>query len=230
MGIYIYNVKDADLKGVTQVTAAHEDLHAIYGRLSSKDRTYVNGLLQDYYDHGLQSQHVKSEIDLYKKTEPNDVLDEMHSTFGTEVADLSAPLEAYYKQYFTNRAAIVAYEQHYEQAFSARQQVVMADDQQLTTMKSQIDARQAQLNSQQAQIKAVKSRLDSLLAAGQSNTYNNEVDGYNARVNTYNTGVASLRSFIQSYNNVVAARNTVADQINALNRAQDTRLSQQKTL
>jgi hypothetical protein len=224
-GIYIYNVKDAELQGVSQVTAAHEDLHAVYERLSDKDRRYVNRLLQDYYDHGLTDQRVQSEIKLYQKTEPNAVLDEMHSTFGTEIAELPAPLEAYYKRYFKDRSAVVAYQQRYQQAFSARQQVVAADDQQLAAMKSQIDSRQAQLSNQLTQIQAAKSRMDGLLASGQDAAYNATVDSYNAQINNYNASVASLRAYIKAYNDLAAARNAIADQINVLNHALDTRLS-----
>lgn len=224
-GIYIYNVKDAELQGVAQVTAAHEDLHAIYDRLSDKERRYVNGLLQDYYDNDLTDERVKSEIKLYQKTEPNALLDEMHSTFGTEISDLPAPLENYYKKYFVNRKAVVAYHQQYQQAFSARQQVVAADDQQLTAMKVQIDSRQAQLSGQLEQIKAAKSRLDGLLASGQDVAYNAEVDSYNNQVNNYNAGVASLRTYIKAYNDLVAARNAIAEQINVLNHALDTRVA-----
>lgn len=223
-GIYIYNVKSPDLQGISQVTAAHEDLHAAYDRLSDKDRKYVDGLLRDYYDHGLQDERVKNVIDLYRKTEPNDLLNEMHSIFGTEIAQLPAPLEAYYKRYFKSRAAVVAYQKRYEQAFTARQQVLQADDRQLAAMKTQIDARQAQLVVRLAQLQAAKSQLDNLLAAGQNGAYNAGISDYNTQVNNYNAELASLRAYIENYNDLVTARNAVAEELEALNQAQDTRL------
>lgn len=226
-GIYIYNVKDPDLQGIVQVTAAHEDLHAIYDRLSGKDRRYVDDLLKDYYEHGLKDDRVKSEIELYKKTEPNDVVNEMHSTFGTEIAELPPALEAYYKRYFANRAAIVAYEQHYEQAFSARQAVVRADDARLADIKSQIESRQAGLNDQLAQVRAAKQELDELLSAGQTEAYNSRVASYNASVSSYNSSVSDLRKLIEEYNQLVATRNSVANQLNVLSQAIDTRVPQQ---
>ena len=102
-GIYVLSVTDSRLNGVEQVTAAHEMLHAAYDRLSSSDRANVDQMLQQFYDNGLTDSRVRSTIEAYKQTEPNDLVNEMHSIFGTEVANLPAGLETYYQRYFTNR-------------------------------------------------------------------------------------------------------------------------------
>src|SRR5581483_1928996 len=120
-GIYIYNVSDPSLAGVQQVTAAHEVLHAVYARLSAYDRATLDKSLKDFYHNGLTDQRVLDEVKLYQQTEPNDVMDEMSCTFGTELPSLPADLEAYYKRFFANRQAIVAFEQQYESAFTSRQ-------------------------------------------------------------------------------------------------------------
>ena len=57
-GIFLYNVQDARLAGVQQVTAAHEMLHAAYDRLSTKDKNYVDGLLMDYLQERPQDQRI----------------------------------------------------------------------------------------------------------------------------------------------------------------------------
>jgi uncharacterized protein YukE len=228
-GIYVYNVQDPSLHGVAQVTAAHEVLHAIYGRLSTKQRNYVDGLLNNYYKHGLTNARVKSEIQLYQKTEPHDVTDEMHSTFGTEIADLPGPLENYYKQYFTNRAVIVAFEQNYDNEFATRQAKIDSDDKQLATMKQQIADQETSLTSQLKQLDDQHSQLDSLLASGDTAAYNSLVDSYNSGVNSYNNGVASLQNAITQYNQLVAARNSVAGELTTLDKAVDTRLTPQAT-
>lgn len=226
-GIFIYNVQDQSLSGVTQVTAAHEALHAIYGRLSDKQRAYVNGLLNDYYEHGLTDQQVKAEIALYKKTEPHDVTDEMNSTFGTEIAHLPPALEAYYKQYFTNRAAIVAYEQQYDEEFTTRQATITADDMQLAAMKQQITDQEASLSNQLNSLNTQRAQLDSLLASGNAAAYNDGADAYNAQVAAYNGGIKSLQAAITQYNQLVAARNNVAGELTTLDKAVDTRLMPQ---
>lgn len=227
-GIYIYNVKDPSLQGVAQVTAAHEVLHAIYGRLSATDRAHVDDLLNNYYKHGMTNTRVKSEIQLYQKTEPHDVTDEMHSTFGTEIVDLPPALENYYKRYFSNRQAVVGYEQKYEAAFTSRQTVIQRDDQQLRALKQQIAGEETDLTNQLDQLKAARDQLDSLLASGDSGTYNARVADYNAKVNDYNAGVADLQKQIAQYNKLVAARNLVAGELTTLDKAVDTRLTPQQ--
>jgi hypothetical protein len=228
-GIYIYQVKDPALSGVVQVTAAHEVLHATYARLSSKDRQRVDGLLNNYYRTGLTNQRVKDEIKLYQKTEPHSVTDEMNSTFGTEIADLPTALETYYRQYFSNRAAIVAYEQQYDAVFTGRQAVIASDDQQLAAMKQQIDSREAALQAKQSQLSTTQSHLNSLLASGQTETYNAQIPAYNIQIDDYNNGVTSLKALISQYNQLVATRNAVASELATLDKALDTRLAPQTT-
>ena len=223
-GIYLYQVKDPELSGVTQVTAAHEVLHAVYARLSSSDRARLDQQLNDYYKHGLPDGRVKDEIKIYQKTEPNDVLDEMSCTFGTEVADLPAPLEAYYKHYFSNRSAIVAYEQQYEGVFTARQDKIKQDDQQLAAMKQQIDSQQTALQSEQDQLDTAQNQLNALLTSGRSDQYNAGASFYNSQVSVYNNKVSSLKNHINQYNQLVITRNDLADKLATLDKAIDTRV------
>jgi uncharacterized protein YukE len=228
-GIFIYNVQDSSLGGVTQVTAAHEVLHAIYGRLGEKQRAYVDGLLNNYYQHGLTNQRVKDEIALYKKTEPHDVTDEMNSTFGTEIADLPPALESYYRQYFTNRSVIVAYEQQYDREFTTRQAAITADDAQLAAMKQQIAGQEAGLSAQLSSLNTQRAQLDGLLSGAGAAAYNDAASTYNAQVNAYNGGVTSLQAAIAQYNQLVETRNNVAGELTTLDKAVDTRLAPQAT-
>jgi hypothetical protein len=226
-GIFIYQIQDPTLYGVQQVTAAHEVLHAVYARLSPKARTTLDNELQDYYKHDLRDPRVLAEVQIYQKTEPADVFDEMSCTFGTEVASLPAPLEAYYKQFFTNRQIIVAYEQRYQGKLTTLQTTVTTDDQQLTALKQQTDDQQATLNNQLNQINSDRSRIDSLLAAGQTSAYNAAIPVYNGEIDTYNRGVDSLQAAITNYNQLIAIRNQVAGQLTTLDKALDTRLTRQ---
>ena len=45
-------------------------LHAAYGHLSDSQRSYVDGLLMNYYQHDLHNQVILNEIANYKKIEP----------------------------------------------------------------------------------------------------------------------------------------------------------------
>ena len=228
-GIAIYNVKDARLGGVQEVTAAHEMLHAAYDRLSSKDKNYIDGLLTDYYAHDLHDQRILNTMNLYKKTEPHDVVDEMHSVFGTEIANLPAPLENYYQRYFTNRSAVANFAAGYQAEFSSRINQINDDDQRLAAMKKQIQAEEQNLQVQQSQLDADRSRLDSLRSSGQIDAFNAAVPGFNVKVAAYNQGVNKLQRDIAAYNQLVNDRNAIASDLRGLQGAIDTRLTTQGT-
>jgi len=223
-GIYIYAVQDPSLAGIQQVTAAHEVLHAVYARLSSPARQQLNTELQDYYEHGLTDANVKAEVALYQKTEPDSVYDEMSCTFGSEIADLPAALNAYYAQFFTDRQKIVGYEQQYQGQFASRQQQIAADDIQLANMKGQITDQEANLTAQNASLDDRKAQLQQLLSSGQVVAYNAAVAAYNKQVDNYNAALGTLKQQIASYNQLVDARNAVAGQLTTLDGAIDTRL------
>ncbi|HEY4160708.1 MAG TPA: hypothetical protein VGM08_01475 [Candidatus Saccharimonadales bacterium] len=224
-GIYIYAVQDPTLAGIQQVTAAHEVLHAVYARLSNSGRKQLNAELQDYYEHGLTDPNVKAEVALYQKTEPGSVYDEMSCTFGTEIADLPAALNAYYAQFFTDRQKIVGYEQQYQIQFTVRRQQINADDAQLAGMKTQIDSQETSLTAQSAGLGKQKTQLQQLLSSGQLARYNTGVASYNTQVDSYNTALGGLKQQIINYNQLVDTRNSVAGQLTTLDSAIDTRLS-----
>jgi len=122
-GIYLYDVTDPRLHGVEQVTAAHEMLHQAYDRLSAKERTRINGLLETYAKDGLTDQRIKDKLDAYKQSEPSALDTEMHSIFGTEVRNLPPALEQYYARYFTDRSKIIAFSDGYQAELASRQQM-----------------------------------------------------------------------------------------------------------
>jgi prefoldin subunit 5 len=228
-GIALYDVQDSRLQGIQEVTAAHETLHAAYDRLSPSDKQKINKQLQNFYDSGLNDQRIKETIALYKKTEPDAVLDEMHSIFGSEVANLPAPLESYYSRYFGNRQQIVAYSNNYEAVFTQNQNRLDSLSQQIQTLKKSLDAQRVQIDSVQNELTAQQQRMQTLLHDGQTDQYNAEVPGYNSRV-------SSLRAEIANYNTKIAQINSLVEQYNSLAYTQqslyksiDSRLGSQST-
>jgi hypothetical protein len=209
-GIFLLKVDDSRLNGVMQVTAAHEMLHGAYERLSDADRKRVDAMLTDYYEHGLTDQRVRETIEAYKKSEPKDVVNEMHSVFGTEIANLPANLEHYYTRYFDDRAKVAAFAAQYQAQFTGRKQQIDQYDAQLTTLKNQIDAMETDLQSKQQQINTLQAQLNGQRRSGDVNSYNAGVPGYNSLVNEYNTEIQTAKSLIQQYNDLVKQRNAVA--------------------
>jgi len=228
-GIFVYDVTDARLSGVEQVTAAHEMLHAAYDRLSSKERNYVDGLLQDYYNNHLTDQRIIDTINSYKQTEPNDVVNEMHSVFGTEVADLPAPLETYYKRYFDNRQAVTGFADNYENEFTTREDQIKVLKSQLDQLKASIQSQEADLDSQLKQINTDRTKLDSERSSGQIAAYNAGVVSFNQEVNSYNNSVETLRNSINQYNQLVGQYNAVAKELASLAQSIDSRVQTQIT-
>ena len=226
-GIFVYDVSDERLGGIEEVTAAHEMLHAAYDRLSNNDREAINKLLTGYYQNELKDKRILDTVEGYKKTEPNDVVNEMHSIFGTEITNLPAPLEEYYKRYFNNRAAVVAYSQRYEGEFTSRTARAQQYETQINELKQKIEAEEANLKTQLEGIEAEQARLDNLRNSDQIEEYNAGVAGYNAQVQAYNNGIALYRRDVDRYNSLIAQYNDIAGELRQLYGAIDTRLSTQ---
>lgn len=217
-GIYLLNVTDARLDGVEQVTAAHEMLHAAYDRLSSDDRRQVDKQLIGYYNKGLKDERVKTTIEAYRKSEPNDVVNEMHSIFGSEIANLPSELETYYGRYFTNRAKIAAFAASYQSEFLTRQAAVARYDAQLAGLKQQIEQSEVSLEVKQVVISDRQTSLNALKASGDVAAYNAGVPGFNALVDEYNAELSQLRALITQHNSIVVTRNAIALEVDQLSK------------
>ena len=225
--IYIYNVQDSRLDGVVEVTAAHEMLHAAYDRLSQHEKGRIHGLLNDFYANKLSDKRVLETIDAYKNTEPNELLNEMHSIFATEVGSLTAELETYYQRYFSQRSTVVAFAGKYADEFTSRIAKIKDYEHRLVELKEKIDQQEAALSGQLENIESDRRRLNSLRASGRAEEYNAAVSGFNAEVNAYNDGVERLRSDIAEYNGLVATHNALAAELSSLYDSLDTSLTPQ---
>ena len=217
-GIWLYNVTDPSLNGVEQVTAAHEMLHVAYSRLSPSELKKVNAMVWSAYQSlAPTNPMLAQEEQLYQKTEgQGEVLNELHSVLGTEIASLPPNLESYYSQFFSNRQVIVNYANAYRNEFTSRQTIVSQDDQQLSSWKQQINSDESSLSSQLSQIQTEQSQLNNYKSSGQISDYNAGIDGYNSAVDKYNSLIDQTKQLIGSYNALVVQRNSVANSIDQL--------------
>jgi hypothetical protein len=113
----------------------------------------------------LKDSSLTRELVGYEQTEPGQRDNELHSIIGTEYPLLSPQLEAYYRQYFVSRQAVVADAQQFDQVFASYKQQIDDLHHQLMVMK-----RQMTLNQD----------------AGRIQSYNAQVPRYNELVNQYN--------------------------------------------
>jgi len=214
-GIAVYSVSDTRLNGVEEVTAAHETLHAAYDRLSSSEKNTLDQELTDFYNNGLHDQRIIDTINSYKKTEPNDVVNEMHSVFGTEVTNLPAPLETYYKQYFANRQTVVNFSNQYESVFTQNQQQLDSIKNQIDSLKSELATDKQNIQDEENLLSSQNKNMQDLLRSGNNSAYNAQVASYNAQV-------VRLRANIAAYNDKVAQVNSLVEEYNSLAYTQES--------
>ncbi len=222
---YVYNVTDERLAGVKEVTAAHELLHAVYERLSSKEKNALNQQLRTAAA-SIQDERFNATIEQYKRTEPGQVENELHSILGTEIAVLPEPLESHYRIYFNDRAKIVTYAKQYAETFQAVEQKIKAYDTQLQSLVTQKDQLELQLSEQQRSIEREKAKLDQLKSGNQVDEYNQTVPLYNQLVRNFNADVGTLKQIVEDYNEIVAKRNALAATQNELVKELDSTYQQ----
>lgn len=208
-GIYLLDVTDSRLSGVVQVTAAHELLHAMYERLSKKERADVDTMTADFFAT-LDNDRIRKNIENYRKNDPSVVPNELHSILATEVRNLSPELENYYKRYFNDRLSIVSYSEKYEKTFNDIEAQVAQISAQLIGIKNELDQIDKQIESLSGQIDVRRSQMDSLLSTGRTEDYNSQVDSFNADVNRYNNLVKQRQTKTNQYNELVEEHNNLA--------------------
>lgn len=213
--IYIFHVDDEKLQGVKEVTAAHEMLHAAYDRLDDKERSRIDQLTQRQFLK-LNDERIRNTVQSYRNRDPSVVPNELHSILATEVRNLDAELEEYYRQYFTDRSKVVQLSENYEQVFTDIKNRVERLDAELTLLKAQIDSLEASLSQKASAITAEKSEMDILLERGKVSEYNSRVSAYNASIESYNRERQTYTNLIADYNAKVVVRNQTTIEQNNL--------------
>ena len=220
--IYIYNVTDNRLPRVKEVTAAHEMLHAAYARLDTATRKKVDLMVQAAADKLKSDTSLQDLEKIYVKSEPGELLNELHSIIGTEYGNLSPDLEAYYKQYFTDRSKVVGYAKQYKAIFDESKARIADYDKQLAELKTQISAMEAELTARRANLNSENARLAQLRQTDPAE-YNNEVPGYNTDVRAFNELAHQYNAMVVEYNNLVIVRNREAAAQNDLSHSLDSK-------
>ena len=201
-GIFLLDVKDQRLSGVMEVTSAHEVLHAEYDRLNKTQREEVDKMTANFFAT-IKDDRIKKTIENYRKKDPSVVPNELHSILGSEVRDLTPELEAHYAEYFTNRKAVVAYSEQYEQVFTDLKNEQDRYVARLDQIKADFNTKLEQLNALETQRAQFKAELDSLRGQDKINEYNSRVDSYNALVVQRNALIPSLKALSSESEDVV---------------------------
>lgn len=226
-GIYIYDVEDPRLKGIEEVTAAHEMLHVGYERLSSDERARVDRLTDQAFKE-LDNERIKQTVEQYRADDPSVVPNELHSILGTEVRDLPAELEAHYRQFFEDRSKVVTLAERYERVFTERERQIAEYDRKLASLESDINSTRQQIDALNEDLQRQRAQLDTYYASNNISTYNAGVGSYNAAVREYNALIEAAQADIRQFNDMVKARNKIALEERDLYQALDSRVLQEE--
>lgn len=215
--IFILDVQEDELEPVESVTAAHEMLHVVYARISIDEERELERLLERQFEL-IDNQRILDTIDGYRDDPGADLYNEMHSIFGTEVAQLIPELETHYDEFFSDRGLVVAESNTYEAVFLELEAEIERYDTRLAELSAQIDTLETQTVALANRIDSERARLQLLLEQSLFEEYNDDVEAFNALVNTYNANVAEIERLVDAYNDVVAKRNqNVAAKNNLIN-------------
>lgn len=222
--IFIYDIKEASLEGIKQVTAAHEMLHAAWDRLNDQEKDRISELLKKEYDT-ITDPRFHERMDYYERTEPGQFYNELHSIIPTERKTIGNELEDYYKRYFNDRQAIVEFHDSYSEVF---QELEMESDRlydALMLLDKQIDSKQStylqDLSSLSADIEDFNRRADS----GDFNStseFNSERAALMTRTDQLEADRLALNDLIERYNDQYYRYQAVASQIQRLNNSIDS--------
>lgn len=207
-GIFIFDVEDPRLAGIEEVTAAHEMLHAAYDRLSGKDKNNVDRMTRAAFEQ-INDDRINKVIESYRSRDPSVVENELHSILATEVRDLPSELEEYYKGYFHDRSAVVAFSEKYEEVFTEQQNRIQALSSQIENIEKELAAQRKSIDELEASLNADAERLGRLQEE-------DRIDEYNAGVNPYNAKVGHYRRVINDYNGKVQHMNRLVEEYNSL--------------
>jgi hypothetical protein len=223
--IYVYNVTNAELDGIEEVTAAHETLHAAWERMGAEEQKRIGALLDDAYQKLQGDTDLTARMQYYQRTEPGQFENELHSILGTEQASLSPALEEYYKHYFNDRQKIVGLHEKYNSVFVGLRAQADGLYKTLTSLRESIDTRTAQYNADISQLSKDIEAFNTRANGGDFTSlskFNAERARLVARSNQIEADRTSIGTDIDTYNAKYAQYQQVSSQIETLNKSIDS--------
>jgi hypothetical protein len=225
--IYIYNVNDERLNGLKEVTAAHEMLHAAYERLPESDKKVVNTLLEKEYRKNSDAEFSKR-MDYYKRNQPGEEYNELHSIIGTEFADISPQLEDYYKRYFNNRSQVVALHSKYSDKFKELKQGSASLRKELENLSISINNASLKYNRD---ISNLNSEINTFNSRAKNGDFSSQEDFLNERryliksTRKLEQDRANINRYIGQYESKRIEYNKLVDESNSMYKAMDSTLA-----
>lgn len=216
--IFIYNITNAKLDGIRDVTAAYEMLHAAYKRLSPSDLTAVNQLIENEYQRQ-GNDSMKNLVSYFAKTEPGERDNELFSMIATQLPSISPQLESYYSRYFTNRQTLVSLYNKYSSVFKtlSDQSTQLAAG--LKVLSSSIDARSTKYVTDNTKLNDDIQTFNKNATDGNFSSqsdFNQQRNALSARSTALDAERTSINNDIATYNDELAQYNALAVQTKQL--------------
>lgn len=142
--IYVYDIGNAELDGIKETVLAHELLHAVWNRMSSKEQKALYADLESTYK--AHSNEMSEHMTQYSQDE---YYDELHSIIGSQLSesDMTDALQKHYAKYFTSQDLIANYYNSYNAKFKALEQKAEELSAQIEQHKAEIEALTNQYNA-----------------------------------------------------------------------------------
>lgn len=182
--IYIYNIVSDELKGIRELTTAHELLHAVWARMSDDERVALTEPLTRAFE--ANQDLLGKELDTYDIKEKQE---ELYVRVGTEVADLPDALEKHYGEVFSDQDLVVDFYNSYIKTFRE--------------IETEMDNLKAEMDTLSAEIDSLKVEFERAPTWALYYRINALVDEYNARVEKYNADIERYESLNQTVNSSV---------------------------
>ena len=221
--VYIYDITNEQLDGMEEVTAVHEMLHAVWARTSEADRKELEVNLKAAYEKRGDDE-LKERMAYYERTEPGELVNELHSILGTEVESLGEPLESYYGELF-NRESVLKLHQKYNAVYKQLYERSDVLYREMQVLGKEIQSRSSQYD---ADVRQLSADINSFNARANNGTFQSQAQ-FNAernelirRSNALDAERDAINGMINTYNEYYEEYQAISKQIEVLNDSVDS--------
>ena len=221
--IYVYDIDNAELDGIKETVLAHELLHAVWNRMSVKERRVLYDDLDSTYM--IHSRELSEHMAQYSE---EDYYDELHSIIGTQLSglDMTETLRTHYAKYFTSQNLIANFYDSYNAKFEALERKAEKLSQQIENNKAKIDSLTNNYNAEYelllADIESFNARAvqpNGFLSRAQFDAERSELmarqDKLDTMYNELNDLIQSTNTMVEEYNNNVLQIGDLYDSVNS---------------
>ena len=205
--IYVYDIADAKLNGIRELTTAHELLHAVWARMGNAEKEDLKPILQQVYQNNLSV--LKDDIETYADDER---VEEIFVRAGTEIKKLPDVLEKYYAEIFNNQDAVVDFYEKYIAVFREIKMKMEGLASEIEVLRDSINVKMAEYENKVSQLEADIAGFNS--CAETAGCFVTEAE-FNVRRNALVVREGELNLLNDEINNMIDDYNLKVDEYNA---------------